>query len=392
MQRSWVLTPLVVLALAGCGALGKTPEPLPTVMLEGGSLSTPAPEAAGRGGVTASGVVVPAQEAHMAFATGGTVRSVNVELGEMVSAGQALVELENSALYAQVEVAKRVVRELTSPGAVAGAEQALANAQKAADEAQKKVNALTFPRASESLIQNIDAQIELTREEVARRSNDFRSVEELEHDDPRRAEALAAMTDAQMRLNQLIANYNWYTGKPSETDAALANANLAAAKAALQEAEWYMAAVKGEPLPGEATGVNLTRLQNARDDLAAAQAAYDNSRLKAPFPGTVAALEATVGDYVPPGFIVAVVADLTRLRVETTDLSELDVTGVSIGQECTISIEALGEQVPGRVLSVSPLPTTLGGDVVYSVTVELGSIPDGLRAGMTAEVRFEGTP
>src|SRR4030042_1354958 len=62
MRLMRFLTPLVVLGLAGCGTLG-TPEPLPTVVLQGGSQATPAPQAAGRGGVTASGGVVPAQEA-----------------------------------------------------------------------------------------------------------------------------------------------------------------------------------------------------------------------------------------------------------------------------------------------------------------------------------------
>ena len=391
MRSLRILTLFGVLALAGCGPLG-TPEPLPTVVLQGGSQSTPAPEAAGRGGVTASGVVVPAQQAEMAFALGGTARSVNVEAGDPVRAGQVLIELENAALQAQVGIAQRVVRELTSPAAVAAAEQALANAQKAADEAQKKVYALDYPRASEALIQNIEGEIELLREEVAQKADDFRRVQGLEKDDPRRASALVAMTAAQMKLNQLIANYNWYTGNPSDIDTALASSNHAAAQAGMQEAEWYLTAVRGEPVPKEASGAQLTRLQNAHDELAAAKAAYENSRLTAPFSGTVAALEATVGDFLPPGFIVAIVADLTRLQVETTDLSELDVSAVSVGQECSISIEALGEDVPGHVLRVSPLPTTLGGDVVYAATVELDSIPAGLLPGMTGVVRFEGTP
>jgi multidrug efflux pump subunit AcrA (membrane-fusion protein) len=83
MRSLRILTLFGVLALAGCGPLG-TPEPLPTVVLQGGSPSTPAPAAAGRGGVTASGVVVPAQQAEMAFALGGTARLVHVEAGDPV--------------------------------------------------------------------------------------------------------------------------------------------------------------------------------------------------------------------------------------------------------------------------------------------------------------------
>jgi multidrug efflux pump subunit AcrA (membrane-fusion protein) len=388
MRLMRFLSPLVVLALAGCGTLG-TPEPLPTVVLQGGSLSTPVPETAGRGGVTASGVVVPAQQADMAFALGGTVRSVNVEPGDQVAAGKVLVELENAAQQAQVEIAERVVRELTSPGALAAAEQAAANAQDALKDSEyKRTVQQQGNRASPETIREAQAKLLLAEEEVSRYKGKYDSAS----GDSDKALALVNLTAAQQRRDAALRNLNWYKGKPSDNDQAILNAEVAVAEAGLQEAEWYLAAVRGEPVPKEASGASLARLQNAQGDLTAAQAAYAASRLTSPFAGTVAALKATVGDFVSPGTIVAIVADLTRLRVETTDLSELDVAAVSVGQECTISIEALGEDAPGHVVSLSPLPTILGGDVVYAATVEFDSIPAGLRPGMTAEVRFEGTP
>jgi HlyD family secretion protein len=387
MRRTLFLTLTVSLALAACGALGGTSEPLPTVVLQGGSESTPAPQSAGRGGVTASGVVVPAQQADMAFVLGGDVQAVYVELGEKVKAGQVLVELENAALKAQVEIAQRAVRELTSPAAMAAAEQALANAEKALKDTEyKRTVQQQGYRASPETIREAEAKLLLAENEV----DHYKGIYDSASGDSGKALALVNLTAAEQRRDAALRNLNWYKGKPSDNDQAILDAEVAMTQAALQEAEWYLAAVKGEPVPAEATGAQLTQLQNARDSLAAAEAAYENSRLKAPFAGTVAALEATVGDYVPPGLTVAIVADLTGLRVETTDLSELDVTSVSIGQECTVSIEAIGESVPGHVLSISPLPTTLGGDVVYAATVELDEIPEGALAGMSAEVNFEG--
>jgi multidrug resistance efflux pump len=294
--------------------------------------------------------------------------------------------LENTALRAQVEIARRAVRELTSPASVAAAEQAFANADKALKDAEyKRTVQQQGYRASPETVREAEAKLLLANEEVDR----YKGIYDSASGDSGKALALVNLTAAQQRRDAALRNLNWYKGKPSETDQAILNAEVAAAQAALQEAEWYLSAVKGEPVPAEASGAQLTQLQNARDSLAAAEAAYEHSRLTAPFAGTVMALKATVGDYVPPGLAVAIVADLTRLRVETTDLSELDVTSVSTGQECTISIEALGESVPGHVLSISPLPTTLGGDVVYAATVELDEIPEGLRAGMSAEVTFE---
>jgi hypothetical protein len=39
---------------------------------------------------------------------------------------------------------------------------------------------------------------------------------------------------------------------------------------------------------------------------------------------------------------------------------------------------------------ISPISTTLGGDVVYKTTIDLDEIPEGLRAGMSVDVAFEG--
>jgi HlyD family secretion protein len=377
---------LLVLALSGCGSLGGTSEPLPTVVLQGGSASTPAPAVPGGAGVTASGVIVPARQATLAFTLGGSVRLVQAEVGDTVRAGQVLVELENTALAAQAETARRSLRELTSPAAVAAAEQALANARDALKDSEyKRTVQQEGYRASPETIRAAEAKLVLAEEEVDR----YKSLYDRASGTADKAQALVNLNAAQQRRDAALRNLNWFRGKPSENDQAILNAEVAIAQAALQEAEWYVAAVEGEAVPAEASGAQLTQLQNGRDQLAAAEAALAGSRLTAPFDGTLAALEVDLGDYVQPGVPAAIVVDLSWLRVETTDLSELDVTEVFIGAACTVSIEALGDQAEGRVIRVAQLPTILGGDVVYAATIELDSIPQGLRAGMSAEVSCE---
>jgi HlyD family secretion protein len=336
--------------------------------------------------VTASGVIVPARQATLAFTLGGSVRLVQAEVGDTVRAGQVLVELENTALAAQAETARRSLRELTSPAAVAAAEQALANARDALKDSEyKRTVQQEGYRASPETIRAAEAKLVLAEEEVDR----YKSLYDRASGTADKAQALVNLNAAQQRRDAALRNLNWFRGKPSENDQAILNAEVAIAQAALQEAEWYVAAVEGEAVPAEASGAQLTQLQNGRDQLAAAEAALAGSRLTAPFDGTLAALEVDLGDYVQPGVPAAIVVDLSWLRVETTDLSELDVTEVFIGAACTVSIEALGDQAEGRVIRVAQLPTILGGDVVYAATIELDSIPQGLRAGMSAEVSCE---
>jgi hypothetical protein len=78
--------------------------------------------------------------------------------------------------------------------------------------------------------------------------------------------------------------------------------------------------------------------------------------------------------------------------VETTDLSERDVSSVQIGQPAIIHIDALNQDVTGRVDAISPVADTLGGDVVYKTTLELDERPNGILAGMSVEVQFGATP
>lgn len=125
---------------------------------------------------------------------------------------------------------------------------------------------------------------------------------------------------------------------------------------------------------------------------AAVQAARATRRrqaeLRAPFAGTVTALEVAPGGTVLPGQAVLVLADLSRLQVETTDLSERDIAGVAVGQTAHVSVEAPGMQVTGRVVQIALQATTLGGDVVYQVVIALDEQPADLRWGMSVEAEI----
>ncbi|HET7010247.1 MAG TPA: HlyD family efflux transporter periplasmic adaptor subunit [Anaerolineales bacterium] len=383
------LAAVLILATAtACGPLAAE-TPLPTVVLEGGGTQAPG---ASRAGVTASGRVVAGREVQLAFSVPGIVEGIHVALGDEVRRSQALLELDATTAQLELDRAQRTLREMTSAAAIAAAEQALATAQQAQDTAQKKVNSLTYPRATEAFIQNLQGEITLARRELADATRAYNHVEDLPDNDPGKARALVRMTDAQMNLNTLVGRYNWYTGQPSEIDVALTYANLHAATTAVQEAEWHLAALQGKPIPQEASGAGLAGLEAARDAVTAAQAALDSTRLVSPIDGEIVGLEISPGEYATPGLVVVVVSDVLNLQVETTDLSERDVASVEVRQAATVFIEALGIEVPASVQSISPVADLLGGDVVYKTVVELESTPPGLRAGMSAEVQFEPEP
>jgi multidrug resistance efflux pump len=388
MKTTSLIGALLLLTTA-CGRLGGTPTPLPTVVLDMGAAASPS-GAAASGGVTASGFISSSREANLSFGQGGIVQAVHVAVGDSVRAGDVLVELESTSAQVELDRAQRALREMTSAAGLAAAEQALALAQQEQDKAQKKVVALTYPRATESFIKNLQAQITLARRELAEATQGFNHLEDLPDNDPGKARAQVRMSEAQANLNKLVGNYNWYTGQPSEIDVDLTNANFEAANAAVQEAQWYAAAVRGDPVPAEASGAKLTALQEAKGVVRAAQARLEATRVISPADGVVGSVGISPGEYAAPGQPVVIVTDLEHLQVETTDLSELDLPKVQIGDSATIAIDALSEQAVGHVVAISPVAEILGGDVVYKVIVTFDEQPAGLRPGMTAVVTFEG--
>lgn len=141
-------------------------------------------------------------------------------------------------------------------------------------------------------------------------------------------------------------------------------------------------------LPREVYLKALSKADQAKAVWDSASADLAQSTLLAPFDGTVVDVSVIPGETVQPGQTVLVLADLQRLQIKTTDLSERDITRVKIGQSVDVYVEALGINVEGKVIRISPVSETVGGDVVYPVTIELNKQPEGLLWGMTVEVQI----
>jgi HlyD family secretion protein len=249
------------LALSACTGLQGTPEAIPTVVLNAPTASETA-----TGGISAAAVVVPVQQVNLSFPGIGHARSVDVEVGDKVTAGQALIHLDTTLLEARVREAE-------------------ANLKAAEIQVAYLKRVGTDERFMESALADVD-----------------------------RAQAL-----------------------------------LDSAKATLE----------------------------------------NQSALLAPIDGTVVTLNVNAGETVVPGGVIAVLGDLSRYQVETTDLSELEVTRVKVGQPVTITIEALGEEFTGTVTEIALISSSLGGDVVYTVTIGFDEQPKGLLWGMSADVQIQ---
>jgi RND family efflux transporter MFP subunit len=132
--------------------------------------------------------------------------------------------------------------------------------------------------------------------------------------------------------------------------------------------------------------------QRADAQAASAQVAMEiaatlaQSTLTAPADATIASVDVVPGEFVQQNQVVMTLVPLNELQLETTDLSERDIPYVQVGAPASIFIEALNETVSGEVTGISSRADTVGGDVVFKVTLAFDRQPRNAMWGMTAEV------
>jgi len=140
----------------------------------------------------------------------------------------------------------------------------------------------------------------------------------------------------------------------------------------------------------EEVAVREAAVAQAEAALEAALVALSRTSIHAPFAGTVGMVEARTGELVAVDQALVTLGDLSTLRVETTDLDEIDVARVEVGQQAAVTFDALPERVfTGRVTHIDPMAQPGSGGVNYRAIVELDEIDPAIRWGMTAFVDIE---
>jgi len=149
------------------------------------------------------------------------------------------------------------------------------------------------------------------------------------------------------------------------------------------------------PYRDEATDEEISQaealLEKARVAVDRLRLQRGDATLTAPFAGAVVEVNADPGDQVSPGQVVVILATLDQLEVHTTDLSELEVGPIEVGDRTVVKIDAFpSHELPGTVTDIALQAQDYRGDTVYQVTVALDPVDErlALRWGMTAMVEI----
>jgi len=142
-------------------------------------------------------------------------------------------------------------------------------------------------------------------------------------------------------------------------------------------------------VPPEVRQIADAEALSAQAALEIVQASLAETTLISPLNANVAAVDIIPGEFVKENQVVITLATLNALQLETTDLSERDIPKVKVGAPVDIFVEAFNENFTGKVVGISPKADTVGGDVVFKVTIAFDRQPQNLMWGMTAEVTIE---
>lgn len=350
-----VLLALVILLVCFTSVLPSLrPRPTPT------PVATPTPAA-----VSAEGTVLPAQRASLAFKMAGRVTEIPVKEGDAVKSGAPLVRLDDSTFKAQVAQADALYR-----AAQINLDRAKAANAANIQVAQANLNKLLAGSTPQE-IAVAEGRVQEASTGLARAQQSYDTLRWIggpTEADVRfkRDQALGAYNTAVADLNRLKAG-----ARPEDVVIAQAQLDLAmgdAGKAEIKAADAQVAQTKAA--------------------LDVAKAALQDAVLIAPFDGTVALVSVEVNQSVAPGALAVLVGDLSKLEVETTDLAEVDIAKVAVGQTANVTADAFPDKVfKGPVVRIASSSSDRRGDKVYKVVIALGDdAASVLRWGMTTKV------
>lgn len=336
MKKSIFLLAVLALVLAACGTRGTaTPQ----------AVVSPVPASA----VIAEGHILPAKDAVIAFQAYGTVEEVRVGIGDAVKAGDVLARLGG-----------------VSDAAFASAQLELVRAQQALDALKESADTMR----AQAWIALRDAE---TVYNDARDKYDAMVAGDYEY------ERIVYTTIRGMRVPTVE---TVTVGEVDEETLADAKADMELKKALFDDAQRAYDRVKDGP--------DVDQLALLEAALQAAKANVAAFAVIAPFDGTVMDVNVSAGEQVGPEMWAVKMADTSAWYVETSDLTELEVVRIRVGQTVSILPDALPDlQMTGVVESISQAFTMQGGDILYKVKIKVDEVDPNVLWGMTVEVTFE---
>jgi HlyD family secretion protein len=441
-RASVLIVFLAIFSLTACQ--GNEPPPPTATPANSARLDTLS-EVSGSGRIKALGTIRPAQQLNLSFTTSGPIETIGVELGSPVKANDVVAQLDTSELILSLQEAQANVvtqqallrqaiteNEKQIPQAEINLQAKTLQLEKARLEgpdaavaiAQTNLNQLDLEidqsKAQDPLPDVAAAEAEVRRTEVVygQAKEDYervlnqhwRTQEELdpyglalaqaEADLKKAQAALAASQNSQQAHGLGVDVLDTQKEKAKiELDRQLNNrqsyqVTLAMLAAEVEAAQLELNALRAQRADyQDQTDKTVTqaeaRLRQAQLAVKRLERQVQDAALHAPFNGIISAVYLHRGEWAQAGAPVVEIIDTGRWRVETKNVSELDIARIKIGQEAIVRVMAFkNEAIKGKVLTISPGAVVQQGDTTYTLVIELEDTRLNLLPGMNAQVEI----
>lgn len=326
--------------------------------------------------VSATGTILPEREANLAFQATGIVAEINAEVGQQVAADQVLAQLDTTDLelaVRQAEIALRQAQAQLHQLDEGPADSDIAAAQAALESAQAAYQQLLNGPDKDQLAA-ARAQVEQARVALDQAQQAYDKVKDRPD---------VGLMPQSLQLQQATINFETAQAQFRVTSRAATAAQRAQAQAQIVQAQ----ASLDRLLRGASVAqreIAQAGIDQAQLALEQAQRRLDNAILRAPWAGTVTAVNLVEGTLTQPTPAIQL-ADVSQFHLDV-QVDEVDVAGIMPGQAVSIAIDALPDiTLPGQVQRVAPAAqTTVTGGVTYKVRIDIDKGDAPLLAGMSA--------
>jgi HlyD family secretion protein len=341
----------------------------------------------------------------------GKVLEVDFQEGDVVKAGDVLVHLDDSTLKIQITIAtanlestKLSLQQLASPLVIANLQKTIAQDKQDIQDAKQAQDIEKYFTTNTNAIQSARSNVYLAKKALDRALTEYDKVDGNPNYTPEKAAAYQKLYPVQLAYDNALAILNLWTGVPNQEQVDLKTANLELANAKLTEDQNLLDALNGGPIPENATGAGIAKLQQARINVQAAQANLNLLRdevarmtIIAPVDGVVMTRSVDPGNVVNPGIELLSLARLNDLTI-TVYIPEDIYAKIKPGQAATVTIDSYpGETFNAAVVYISKQPVfiprtaqTVSGNrsTIYAIRLSLSGVNGKLKPGMAADVTF----
>ena len=410
-KKKIIMGAVVIAAVAIGGAkilLAKPPVPaVTTVGLERRELVNQ---------VGVSGVVESAQGMQVYSTVSSTVNTVNVKVGDRVSEGVVLAQLDTtdleldiaqqqSSIYKQAQLgqleleAAQRERDYLDSDLQEDMDSQLVSAEHALDAAQRELN--DARRDLKDNKDDIDFAEEVLLDLERKRDRAEDALKKVEKELKKAQQNGTVTPELEQRVETARDNYMKAATEYHEEDTSFDGDYSMYTKLYRQARTAYETALSNYEIAKQNAGRRLENSEDAirRARLSADQSAaqytlkqlqnrLEDSTIKAPIAGTVTAVYAKEGGQ---GSGLLFVIENTDDLVVKTKVKEFDIGSVKEGMSAVIKSDATGdEEFEGRIERISPAANknAASGSVEFDTDVALLSKDSGLRVGMNVRLNI----